>query len=202
MVTFLIQCCSFLTQNLSEILGFFVVLLSSISIFIAYKALTVTSRSFNEHNRPYVTFNIEGERQPGFIFFCIRNTGIRGAKNVKIHITPKPKSYAFLAKGLADKDRSEFSFAFLAPNQTIRTFFDHGSCRYQNNQKPDFEIFNISLTYSHKKKDYNDVYECDISYLGFIMDSSTPSDLSKGLTTIHEDLENITKAISKVDKND
>lgn len=179
-----------LASNLSNIIA-------SGSMLIAAIALWVTSRAFYEHNRPYLTFNIEGLLQPGMIFFYIRNTGIRGAQNVKIKLDPTPKSYA-LQKIPEHSDRSLFEFSFIAPNQTIRTFFDHGVHRYENGSKPENDKFSISVSYQYLKRNFSDNYDVDISYLSYICDSSTPSDIEKGFIELHKDLNMLIKTVNKL----
>ncbi len=185
------QFLEFVNQNIGNII-------SSGAMLIAALSLWVTRLAFLENNRPYVTFNIEGEIQSGSYFFYFRNTGIRAAHNVQIHINPTPKSYAF--SRFADyEDRNEYSFAYLAPNQIIRTIFDDEHTRYGNDKKnrPDNEVFDITITYYYKKKKFKDIYTCDISYLAHIDDKLVSNDLKKGFLDTNKHLERISKTLSK-----
>lgn len=166
------------------------------ALVTSIRSLLVSRRAFEEENRPYVTFNIENELEGKIIFFFVRNTGIRGAHNVKIRIKPAPKSYA-LADNPRHKDRDEYCFTFLAPNQTIRTFFDHMTHRYPEGKKPDIEVFDVSITYSYGDREFKDEYVCDTSYIYHIVRPSTSSELSESLKTIHEDCERIAEAIER-----
>lgn len=93
---------------------------------------------------------------------------------MEISISPMPKSYA-LAKSTKHKDRDKFIYAFLAPSQTIRTVFDKGLHRYYDGHIPDTDVFDISITYKYKNRNFKDNYKCDISYLRHIIYPSTPT---------------------------
>lgn len=149
------------------------IMLSIIAAIVSISMFIVAWVTFREHNRPYITFNIEADLDGNQIFYFVRNTGIRGARDVKIHINPTPKPYGTV-KSPKDKDRDEFNYAFLAPDQTIRTVFDYGNRRYpKNGKQPDIDSFHISITYRYNKRIFKEEYDCDISYLQHIINPPT-----------------------------
>lgn len=155
--------------------------ISLLTVFISALMAYIAWTTLREHNRPYITFNIEADVVKDLIFFYFRNTGIRGAHDVEIHIKPKPESSAFTGNSLY-KNVDEYKFGFLAPNQEIRSFFDQGAARYPKGEKPDKEEFDITVRYRYRRRKFKENYKCDLSYLNCIWDVSDPFKLGTDIT--------------------
>lgn len=147
--------------------------ISLLTVFISALMAYIAWTTLREHNRPYITFNIEADVVKDLIFFYFRNTGIRGAHDVEIHIKPKPESSAFAGNPFY-KNVSEYKFGFIAPNQEIRSFFDQGGARYREGKIPGKEEFYITIRYRYRRRKFKENYKCDMSYISYIWDVSDP----------------------------
>lgn len=165
---------------------------------VATITLWITVRSFSEHNRPYITFNIEKGDDQQHIYLIIRNNGIRGAIDVHISIDPPLTSY--LDKSL-NKERifSDYYFPFIAPQQIIMNTFDFKIFRYLDDQDPDCDAFNICIKYRYKHAKYSEKYVIDMSYIKHIF-GPADSDVKTALDAIHKDLEKIASSTSNIEK--
>jgi hypothetical protein len=186
-MSILIDIFNFIKLNFGDILTFGAVL-------VAFMALRLTSKSFSEHNRPYVTINFEADPNRDYLCVIIRNTGIRGAEKVSLIVDPPPTSYLFKSMPV-EQEFSKYQFSFLAPQQVVKATFDLCLYRYLDNQDPDNDVFEIKISYHHKKKQYHDSYVIDISYLKHLT-GAPDSDVERGLKKIHEDLEKVVTALA------
>lgn len=187
MRNFLIESLSFIMLNFGDILTFG-------SVLVAFMALRLASKSFSEHNRPYITINFEADSNRDFLCVIIRNTGIRGAEKVSLIVDPPPTSYMFKSMH-SEQEFSKYKFSFLAPQQVVKATFDLCLYRYLNNQDPDNDVFEVKISYQHKNKQYHDSYVIDISYLKHLTGAPV-SDVERGLKKIHEDLEKVVTALA------
>lgn len=168
------------------------------SLCIAYKALKVTSKAFSEHNRPYITFNIEKDEDALNIYAVVRNNGIRGAERVKISISPPMFSHLLDKFKDVPNNINEITYEFIAPQQVVRNTFDYSLYRYLDNKDPENDIFKVEIEYWHLCDVYRDKYTIDLSYIKHLI-GPADSDVKKGLETIHKDLEKIANSTSKIE---
>lgn len=160
-------------------------ILTLISVTVAYFALRITVKSFHEHNRPYITANIEKGDSPYHIDLIIRNNGIRGAQEVSIKFNPPLKSQMFKNKPELN-EISELMYPFVAPQQTIKTIFDITLHRFAEGVESDNKI-NIEIKYKCAKKTYKDSYLIDIDYIRHLV-GPNESDVKKGFEKLDNTL--------------
>ncbi|MCB5272095.1 MAG: hypothetical protein LHW56_09660 [Candidatus Cloacimonetes bacterium] len=175
MGTLLFGCCAALKLYSTEI-----ILLAS--AIIAYIGLVKSSNSYKEHNRPYITFNLEPGQDPNHIVLAIRNTGNRGANDVCIKITPPLKSVLYHS-GDENDPVNELSIPFISPGQEIVSHFDHKHLIVTSGSTDHYDI-GISYEYrKHRKcwkhwncRKFKDSYIVDLSYIGKIHFTLKPKD--------------------------
>ena len=184
----LIQVISFLRLYAGE-------LITLCSVFVAYFALRITVKSFTEHNRPYMTANIEKGDSPYHIYLIIRNNGIRGAQDVRIRFNPPLKSQVFKNQPEI-QDIAECKYAFIAPQQTIKTTFDLTLHRFAEGIVCDNKI-EIDICYQCAKKAYKDYYSIDIDYIRNLI-GPNESDVKTGFDKIYKTLEKLVRHTEKI----
>lgn len=132
------------------------------SAIIACIGLVISSNSYREHNRPYITFNIEPGPDPKHIVIAIRNTGNRGANDVYITITPPLKSILYHSEGKNDPI-SELHIPFISPGQEMVSHFEYEGHIATSDH---IESYKVKTLYKYRKyRKFNDSYIIDLSYL-------------------------------------
>lgn len=167
-------------------------------LFIAYRAFKVTAKSFEEQNRPYITANIEKGDSPFHIYLIIRNNGNRGAQDVSMTFTPPLRSQMFQNM----PEVNEFTkcmYAFIAPQQTIKTTFDLTTHRFAKGVVCDNKI-SIDINYKCAKKSYTDKYLIDIDYIRNQV-GPNESDVKMGFEQIDKTLKKIVVSTEKLAEN-
>lgn len=165
------------------------------ALCVAYLAFRISTKSFKEHNRPYITANIEKGDSPYHIYLIIRNNGIRGAQDVSIKFNPPLKSQVF--KNQPDiNDISECLYAYIAPQQTIKSTFDITLHRFAEGVESDNKI-NIDVRYKCAKKTYKDTYLIDIDYIRHLI-GPNESDVKKGFEELNKTLNKLVKNTEKI----
>jgi len=155
MIVFLVEIWMLLKPYITEI----ILLVSAI---IAYRGLVISSKSLREHNRPYITFNVEPGQDLMNVVIAIRNTGNRGASEVLIKITPPLRSSLY---HLSDENDpiSELSIPFMSPGQEIVSHYDQRSRMASSDL---VKRYNIEISYKHSKQaKHHDTFIIDLSYI-------------------------------------
>ncbi len=165
------------------------------ALCVAYLAFRISTRSFKEHNRPYITANIEKGDSPYHIYLIIRNNGIRGAQDVSIKFNPPLKSQVFKNQPEIN-DISECLYAFIAPQQTIKSTFDITVHRFAEGVESDNKI-NIDIRYKCAKKTYKDTYIIDIDYIRHLI-GPNDSDVKKGFEQLDKTLNKLVKNTERI----
>jgi hypothetical protein len=155
------------------------------ALYVAYRALMISTKSFNEHNRPYITANIEKGDSPYHIYLIIRNNGVRGARDVRIKFDPPLKSQVFKNQPEIN-EITERNYAFIAPQQTIKTTFDITLHRFAEGVECENKI-NIDIDYKCAKRTFTDKYYIDIDYIRHLI-GPNESDVKKGLEQLDKTL--------------
>jgi len=162
------------------------------SLVIAARAFKISARAYSESNRPYITVNLEKDDDPHSIYLIIRNNGIRGARDVQISFNPSLKSLAF-SRYAEVKDISTCAYAYIAPQQVIKSFFDLTLDRFHIGPEYASKIdVDISYKGDNKKKKYKDNYLIDFGYMEYMI-GPNESHIKKGFELINKSLESIHK---------
>lgn len=159
--------------------------------------LKSTIKAINEQNRPFISFSIEPIKKPTNLFFVIRNTGNRTAESVEITSTPKLESLCSKEKQIPlimDKD-GKINISCVAPNQEIKSFFDHGLYRYKKEVSTDDKIV-LTIKYNYKKKLYDEKMEFDFSYIKSLAPKiDSPEDIEKNIMQIANSIKSIDESV-------
>jgi len=165
------------------------------ALYIAYRALMISTKSFNEHNRPYITANIEKGDSPYHLYLIIRNDGIRGAQDVRIKFDPPLESQVFKNQPEINKI-VERNYAFISPQQMIKTTFDITLHRFAEGIECENKI-NIDITYKYAKRTFKDTYLIDIDYIRHLVGPSE-SDVKKGLEQLDKTLDKLVRNTTRI----
>lgn len=131
------------------------VLISFGAVIIALMSLRQTRKTFDEHNRPYVYFNLEEDETHSKILMVVSNTGIRSAKNVCIKFSPPLESPLFHSDE-SNKPISELVFDYLSPGQRMSGLFSHiHAMKSVENEKIRNPV-DVSISYEYNGKKYPD----------------------------------------------
>jgi len=183
----------FLESFFRYIIRHFEIILTTGMFIIAFFAMKITARSFNEQNRPYITFNYEEHTVGNYYYLIVRNTGTRAANQVKINILPELRSYLFKDK----EPLSIIEFDFIAPNQLIKNTFDYSLYRHNDKNGAKVEKHDIVINYKYKNKIFTEKYSVDLSYLKTWLGGDAESKSTKHLKDIAESLKKIETKIKK-----
>lgn len=129
--------------------------LSIVAIAISVITLRQSSNAIIESSRAnimlYIDVSIDKES-----YIVLKNFGNSIGKITSLVITP-PIQYSKLDRNYGFENIPSFTGVCLAPNQTIKTWFDFEHYPDKN--------FNIKITYSTLGKTYTTEYPIDISYI-------------------------------------
>ncbi len=182
----------YFADNLNSILSF-------IGIIISYVLLKSTIKAINEQNRPYISFSIEPIKKPSNLFFVIRNTGNRTAESVEITSVPKIESLCSKERQIPliiNKD-GKINISCVAPNQEIKSFFDHGLYRYKKDVSTNDKV-TITIKYNYKKKLYYEKKEFDFTYIKSLTPKiDSPEDIEKNIMQIASSIKLIAESVEK-----
>ncbi len=166
-------------------------ILTLVALYVAYRSLRVSTQSFNEHNRPYITANIEKGDESHKLYLIIRNDGIRGAQDINIKFNPPLNSQ--LLKDIPELSQiSGRSYAFIAPQQTIKSTFDYTLHRFAEYVKCENK-FSIDITYKYVNRTFAENYIIDIDYIKHLV-GSNESDIKAGFKQLDKTLEKLVKS--------
>lgn len=164
---------------------------------VAFFAMRITVKAFNEQNRPYITFNYEEHSVGNYYYIIVRNTGLRGATDVKISIDPPLNSFM-----LKDRDSiSIIDFDFIAPNQLIRSTFDYSIFRHNEENGAKVEKHKVIVCYKYKNRNFIEKYSLDLTYLKTWLGGDVDSKSTKHLKDIADHLKKIEVQIKKGNTN-
>lgn len=172
-------------------------ILSLLGIIISACVLLATVKALREQNRPFISCSIEPIKEIDHLYLIIRNTGNRTANNVGI--TTNPKLVSEFSKlrdfpiGLSD--RGELKLSGVAPNQIIQSFFDIGYFRWVESKDKVVDIFELTIRYNYKKREFIEQTTIDFSYLKYPLESSKSDDIKPNIKKIADSLVNISKKI-------
>lgn len=157
-------------SNKIEIISTISSLITSIvAIIISIKTLKQSNYAILETSRANIVFYIDiltGKQS----YLVLKNFGNSSGKVLELQITPCIKA-SKIDSNHNMKNITDFSNITLAPNQTIKSWFNF--FKY-----PD-KIFNVNIKYETLGKTYIDSYTIDISYIDSIdYLSASPIDIN------------------------
>ncbi len=174
-------------------------IISFAGIIVSALVLKATIKALNEQNRPFISFSIEPVKKIGNLHIIIRNTGNRTAENVKIETEPKLISYCDRARKISSiisKD-GKMLLSGIAPNQTIKSFFDSALYRYRNNKEEPQDKLSLTISYNYNKREFVDKIIIDFSYLKNASQINSPEDIEPNIKKIADSLVDINKKFRK-----
>lgn len=190
----------FASINLSEVVS---PILSFFGVVVAAFILRATNKTLREQNRPFISCSIEPIKEVDHLFLIIRNTGNRTANNVVITTNSKLKSVFSKLRDfpIALSDSGELKLSGVAPNQIIQSFFDIGYFRWVESKDKVEDIFELTIRYNYKKREFVEKTTIDFSYLKYPLESSKVDDIKPNIKKIADSLVSINKKIKAKYKN-
>lgn len=177
-------------ENYNGALMFLAAILSAITTviiaFISYKNLKELKTTREEENRPYIVFFIDKLKHNAKDYYLvIKNYGKTGGKVQNINMSPELDYSKTKESTLKIKPLTKVKNLYLAPNQSVISDFDFTSY-------PD-KVFNVTISYSDKKKTYKETSSIDLNYTDNVMWSSRTNtyDTDKELHAINENIQGL-----------
>jgi len=190
---------NFISQLIEFIKNHFDSLIAALSLSVASIMLWLNAKALGEHNRPYISFSIESNKELiDNQEIVIKNTGNRIAEEIDIMIEPELHSYCFEMKEIDYSffKKNPIKFESIAPGQEIKTSFDLSLYRFNKKDRENNNHFYlVTIQYKYLKKHYKQSYPVDISYMRFLGKTVGQEDINKNIKQIADSLEDISKRI-------